>query len=104
MAELRRRYWFRDLCMAMVEKVKRGLRIGLDVLGGLVVLWFCLTYFAPGFVRHTLLRRPSLPSEIPAFTVSETFPELKLNSGEGEVFRFSDYPHKAVLVNFFTSW
>ena len=92
------------MCMPMVKNVKRGLRIGLDVLGGLVVLWFCLGYFAPGFLLHTLLRRPRLPFELPAFTVSETFPDLKLNSAEGKVFRFSDYPHKAVLVNFFTSW
>ena len=89
--------------------MKRVLRTGLlAVLGGLVTVGLLFQLLVPGGLPGLLARlwpaRPFDASQFKTFKVGDRFPDLTLKTADGTAIRFSDHPHKVLLVNLFASW
>jgi thiol-disulfide isomerase/thioredoxin len=84
--------------------LKRALKVVvLGALGGGLAYGAYILFFLPGGLRAYRAKRTDF-KQLYVYGVGERFVDIDFTGLDGKVIRLLEYPHKVVLVNFFTSW
>ena len=83
--------------------MKRALKVMvMGALGGGLAYGLYILFFLPGGLRAYLEKRTDF-KQLYVYDVGESFVDIDFLGLDGKLTRLSDYPHKVVLVDFFTS-
>lgn len=84
--------------------LKRAFKlVVMGAVGGILVFGAYILFVLPGGLRAYLEKRTDF-AQLYVYNVGEKFVDINFRRLDGRKVRLSQYPHKAVLVNFFASW